>query len=461
MQLDKKELPGSEREEELESVSVHEEEKKPVLPEPVEETDRRGDAGEKKRFRLPRKETPAQDDPELPEETSGEAPRRPVNRRLIGRLVLVGAALLLALFIGLMFLFPELFNLDRFVRFFRYMGLRNKAGYGVINYETGADNVYYAFDGCLAVGSESGLTLYDLEGKQKAMVQGTLSDPLVSCGDKICAIYSPGTSYLAAFGKGGKILLDQTVTGTILDLDVSNDGYLCYLGSESGYKSTATLYSPKQELQFRLTSRTRYLNACAVSDGGKYLAVASLGEEESVFCSEITILRTRDRLDDLDSEDSTAVRVNLGSQVIYDLEFLSGGTLCAIGQNDVTFLSPEGKIYRQISLEKNPLVGYDFSSKGFVVLLQRIGMAGENYRLTTLDGSGEELGLLDLEEKVRDVSACGRYVAVLKEGKAVIYRRNLKKYASTSEVGTATRIVARPDGTALLVSGTQAVLYIP
>ncbi len=398
---------------------------------------------------------------ELPEPETEQSAAKRTKGRLAGRLVLISLALLLVLGIACMFLFPELFNLDRFVRFFRYMGLRNKEGYGIISYDASANNVYCGFDGCFAVGNESGLTLYDLEGGQKAMIQGTLPEPLLNCGEKICLIYSPGTSHLAALGPGGKVLLDQTVSGTVLDADVSNDGYLCYLSSESGYKSAATMLSPKQETQFRLTSRTRYLNACAVSSGGKYLAAASLGEQDSVFRSEVTILRTGDKLDDLDSEESTAVRVDVGNQVIYDLEFISDSTLCAVGQKNMTILNTDGKVLRQINLEHNPLVGYAFSENGFAVLLQRIGIAGENYRVTTLDGDGEELGLQEYAERVRSVSAAGRYVAVLTDREAQILNRRLGEYATIDQTFTAARIIARPDGTALLVTGTEARLYIP
>ena len=460
--MDKEQLPGGNREEQKSRSSGPAGEES-ILPEPKKAPARRSAAGDKNKDRAPKDElSPQSALPELPdeeEEKQGEKQRK--KRRVVTALVLLGVVVLLGLAVGLMFLFPELFDLDRFIRFFRYMGLRNKEGYGVITYEAGADNVYAGFDGCLAVGNESGMTLYDLQGEQEAVIQSTLTDPLLAVGEKICAVYSPGTGYIGAFGRGGKELLDKTVSGTVLDVDVSDDGYLCYLASESGYKSTATMFSAKQELQFRLTSRTRYLNTCAVSERGRNIAVASLGEKDSVFRSEITILRTSDKLDDLDSEDSSAVRVDLGNQVIYDLRFMSDGCLCAIGQKNVTFLNTEGKIYRQISLENNPLIGYDFSSKGFAVILQRIGLAGENYRITTLDNTGEELGTLELNERVRSLSACERYVAVLTEREAVIYRRNLKKYAATEQVGAAVRIIARPDGTCLLVSGTEATLYIP
>ena len=132
-----------------------------------------------------------------------------------------------------------------------------------------------------------------------------------------------------------------------------------------------------------------------------------------------------------------------------------------MGQKTVTLLSTEGEILRQINLESNPLVSCDFSSKDFVVILQRMGIAGEGYRITTLDGSGEELGVKELNERVRSVSASGRYVAVLTDSEAVVYRRNLKRYAYTKDIGPATSVIARPDGSALLVSGTEAVLFLP
>ena len=66
---------------------------------------------------------------------------------------------LVALIAALCLIFPRLMNTDRVVRFFRYMGLRDKASYGRLEFDSGAGNVYAGFDDGLLVGTDNGVTL--------------------------------------------------------------------------------------------------------------------------------------------------------------------------------------------------------------------------------------------------------------------------------------------------------------
>ena len=79
----------------------------------------------------------------------------------------------------------------------------------------------------------------------------------------------------------------------------------------------------------------------------------------------------------------------------------------------------------------------------------------------TVDKTGSELGSLYIGQEILDLSACGKYVAVLTSEGLTIYNRDLTVYHETLETGTATAVVMREDGSVLLLGTGQGHLYIP
>lgn len=381
------------------------------------------------------------------------------RKRGRARWVLLTAAVLLALLLIAWLLFPKELNPDRVVRFFRYMGLRDKAGYGRISFEGGAGNTYAGFDDGLLVGTESGLTLYSLEGEQKAFVQGSLPNPVLRAGGDVSLIFSPGSSYAAAVGSGGAVLMDGALSGSFINADVSADSFTAYLTSESGCKAVATVLNPKLEPIYRFSSRTRYLNACAVSEKGSWLAVASLEEQDSVYRSGLTLLRTDEPLEDLAQEDSSAIRVELGNQLVYELRFLDRSHLMALCQDELLFFNTEGEELAALSLRDEQLVDYSVSEQGWLVLA--LSRSGGESRVLTLNAQGQQLAETSLPERVRSVSAAGNYAAVLTEAYVQTYDRRLKPYDRSWDTLGITRVIARSDGTALLLGSSGTKLFIP
>ena len=387
------------------------------------------------------------------------APSAAALRRGKGlRITLMLLSILLVLLLLAWLIFPHVMNPDRLVRFFRYMGLREKENYGRVTFEAAAGNVYAGFDDGLLVGTETGLTLYALDGEQKAFVQGSLPTPVLRTGGEVSLVFSPGSSYAAAIGAGGDILLDGALSGALLDASVSFDGYSVRLTAESGSKAVAEVLNPKQEAIYRFSSRTRYLNACAVSEKGEWLAVASLEEERSIYRSAVVLLRTDRPVADLEQEDSGAVRAELGNRVIYELRFLDESHLLAVTQDELVFLDLKGELLSSLPLEGERLVDYAVSREGWLLLALEGGGAA---RVLSLDASGNTLARLDLQDRVRSVSAEGRYGAVLTEMELRILDSRLEEYDRSWDVLGATRVVVRADGTALLIAAGGTKLFIP
>lgn len=382
----------------------------------------------------------------------------PVSRQTGGRPPLRGwrlaifiAAFLVVLLIACLVAFPQWFNLDRVQRYFRYMG--SSGDEYTISFEANSTNAYAAFGSQLAVGTEGGLYLYDLKGQQQAMVQGALPNPTVCTAKELALCYGTGNSYLAAVSKSGKTLLSKTVSGTLLDADVSEDGWICYAAAESGYKSVVTVLDDEQNETYKWYSSTRYISNCAVSQAGGYLAVVGLGEENGAFRSTLTILKT-------DREEPVA-EADLGNQVIYELRFLDTDKLCAVGQDRLLFLNCQGEVSAEYPLDSTYLSAYGFSRDGYVVLAVNAAKAGSKYSLVTLDADGGQLAELYLGREVRGLSVCGGYTGVLTDESLTVYSKALEVYAQTTELGTTNQILMRDDGTVFRIGSGQADLYIP
>ena len=87
--------------------------------------------------------------------------------------------------------------------------------------------------------------------------------------------------------------------------------------------------------------------------------------------------------------------------------------------------------------------------------------AGSQCRLVALKEDGSKLGEKELDGDVVNISASGRYIAVLFSDRMTIYDKNLKELATLTEVSTVRQVMVRDDGSAVLANLTYASLYLP
>ena len=395
----------------------------------------------------------------LPEDPAVRERKRKKRIRL---LILAGIALVIVVIL-LFVLLPDVFDTDAIRRYFHYMGKRDREGFGTMSFDAAGTNDYASLGDGLAVGTEGGLYYYDLRGEQQTMVLATVAGPRIMANGTTALLYTMNSSYLAVINEKGEKLLDQTLGGTLLDVDLSSDGYICYNLTEEGYKTVTTVLGQKHSPIYRFRSSTQYLNACAVSKGGLYLAVAGLTEEESTFTSTLTLLRTDEEIvAGTDQSQSAKRRISLGNEVVYELAFLPGNRLCVLTQDALRITDTECNILCEYRFETEYLRGYSISEDGYIALLLGSSMTGDRCVLRTVDKNGETIGETEITRTVRSLDTCGGYVAVLTDGALTVYRSHLKQpYYTAEDVGSAIRALVRDDGTAILVSNGDARLVIP
>ena len=388
----------------------------------------------------PRPEEPEEaPEPEAPEASSriGEV------LRAHWRFVLFAFVAALAICVACLLFFGGRRLTGRVERVLRYTGDQT-----VFSIEAHSSNRYRSFRSGLAVASPDGLQCFDADGSQTALVQSQFDTPVVLCGDSIALGYGVGGSTVctAHYSKGEQ--LNLTIPGTLLDADLSADGYLCCASDQSGYKTVLNVIDPNGAEIYSWFSSTHFFSQCAVSEHGSAVCAVALGLDGGRFASSAVTFDT--------SQSEPIGELSLGGDLIYDLAFVGDRTLCAVGESALQFFDIDGSRHTQYSYEGGELLNYDLSGDGFAAIVCNMNQAGSRYRIATVSTGGSELASLPLDETVQDISANGKYLAVLTSGGLRVYDSRLRLCLSEDDVGFATRVCVQRDGAALLIDGSTA-----
>ena len=376
-------------------------------------------------------------------------PGKSIARRIVLfvlALVLVGGAVTL-------YVFRDSLNLDAAKRFVRYLNVKTDSAGGSFTFDSHNANQYADLQGGLAVASVSGLSLYDANGDELAVVQAKLDTPAIRTGGKLTLAFDVGGTNLLAVRQSGETALSLTTQRPIFDADMAADGSLCYATSESGYKTVLYVYDSNQNRIYRWLSASQFMPVCAVSAGGKYLASVSLGQRDGIYASSLHIFQT--------AKEDSGITAALGGDLIYDLTFLDASTICAVGESGAKWLDVSGNLLADYTYNGAYLKDFDFGGDGFLSLIVNMYKAGNRCTVVTVGSDGKELGSLYFSEEILDTSSAGGYVAVLTANGMDLFDKSMERTASLDTTQGATAVLARPDGTVVLLSGGTGRVFTP
>ena len=379
------------------------------------------------------------------EPNPGRALRKKI---LIFVLIFVLVAAVVALYV-----FRDRLNLDAARRFVRYLGVQTDQTSGSFTFDSHNANQYADFQGGLAVASVSGLSVYESSGKETAVVQAKMETPALRTGGKLAMAFDVGGNHLVAVTQSGAQVLDLTTQRPIFDADCASDGSICYASAETGYKTVLYVYDGSQNMTYRWLSASQYMPICAISAGAKYLAAVSLGQQDGMFVSNLHIFKT--------ASDDAGLTADLGNDLIYDLTFMDGDTLCAVGETGAQWLDLNGACLASYPYNGAHLKDFDFGGDGFLALIVNMYKAGNHYTVSTVDKTGTELGSAQFDVQILDFSAAGNYLAVLTAEKLCIYDSTMTPYFEQTNTKSATNVIMRADGSAVLLGGGRGEIVLP
>ena len=377
------------------------------------------------------------------------APARHGALYRIAMLVLVLAVVLGAVLAAA---YLDLSNFDSLRRALSYHKA-DAASENTYSYDNDRTNRFALLGDRLIVVSTTRMSVLANDGTEVYAKEVKLESPAIAVGGRTAAVYSVGGTALYLLGEKGLVRdLSAETGGGVISARLNSSDLLALVTDKSGYKSSVSVYTAAGERAFTFNSSNRYMLDACVERSGKHVAVVTLGSENASFAS--TIRRYA-----LDRETAVSECV-LDDSLLYEIGSF-GGTLVAVTNDRFLALSADGSLggsydYAYPYLRGSTLGGADFGA--LVLSRYRSGSAG---RLVTVGAGGNLIASLDTQRDVLDISAAGKYLAVLYSDELVIYTEDLSEYASLADTQYARGVRMRDDGSAVLLGSRRGWLYVP
>ena len=346
-------------------------------------------------------------------------------------------------------------NFDSIRRWFVYRSLE-KSDSGQtesFQYDSAGKGGYSQVGDDLLVWATAGVRLYSSGGVEYLNESLTLNRPVADTCGSAALIYDAGGNVLHTYEDRSTSFVLNTEQGhEILSARMGPGGSFAVTTRESGYKGVVTVYSSGGHPVVGIRISTRFVTDGLLSDDGKTVAVLTVGQNEDVFESGLDLYA-------LDG-DVPFASYSLGNNAILDLR-ADGSAFWALGESSLSVARADGSAAVHYDYAGRYLKDYALDGDGFSALLLGKYRAGSGAALVTVGADGQELASLDLEDQVLDLDASGRYVAVLTAAGLTLYTKDLQLYDALENTMGARSVVLRSDGTAFLVGGETARLYIP
>lgn len=320
---------------------------------------------------------------------------------------------------------------------------------GSYSFDNERESVFAPLGDSLLVATKSSVRVLDGLGNTVYKTNIHFENPAVTVGGSMAAVYDLGGRSLQWFDAAGE--LGKIDCEGILSAQMNADGWLAVTDQCSGYKGAVSVYNPRQERAFTFYSSERFVTDSIVTPDHKHVAVVTVGEDEGSFVSNVVIYA-------LDSTEAEA-ELSLRDAFVTCIGAVSGrfalAADCALYTADAS-----GNLHGTYQYPTMYLRGCDFGGDGYVTLLLGRYKSGSLATLVTLNARGEVIGTLEIDEEVLDISAAGKYVALLYSDRLAVYTHELELYEEkTTEQGR--HVYLRSDGTALVLSSTSGAVIVP
>lgn len=314
-----------------------------------------------------------------------------------------------------------------------------------INYQGGENSAYGLLDGKLILATESQVRIYEF-GSEEIFTQSIImSKPTVAIADKTAVVYDTGGTEADVINNG-ETTAKLTTDGEIISASPNESGWFVLCTQEKGYNGVVTVYNAKANPVYKWYSGEGYVIGADVSKNGLKMAALSVDSAES----RVTIFR-------LDREEAQAVysTEELGLKV----EYLRNNNISFLTENSLTILNKNGEEKAKYRFDGNNLRGFSSDGRGnYAVVLSKF-QVGTDSTVVAVNSKGEETGKLDMKEDVLDVSAKGRYVAVLTAGSIKVYTKDMTPYAEYTGIGSVKHIEVRDDGSVAAIGTYSSAIY--
>ena len=338
-------------------------------------------------------------------------------------------------------------------RYLNYGGAEKAGSEAVYNFDASSSNRFAVLGDRLVVLSDTRLRVLNASGGEVWSTAVSMTAPALESGGGKAVAYDVGGTALYVVDQNGEVFsLTATEEEPLISASLNEEGWLAVTAKMKGYKGCVRVYDSDMEEVFRFRSSRRFLTDAWVAGKGEALAAVTLGQENGTFVSNVVLYRL--------TEEEPYGNYDITDGLVADIGWVDG-KFAAVSDTSLTFADIKGELEGSFGYKGAHLREYDLHGDGFAAVLLNRYQSGSVGQLVTVGADGTELGSLEVSEEVQDISAAGRYLAVLYLDRLVIYNQALETYASLKGTESARGVLMRTDGSALLLSSESAKLFLP
>ena len=384
-------------------------------------------------------------------DNDGEEEKKP-RRKLRGFLLFL-LTLVAVLGVVMFAAYRDATGFDVLRRYLNYGGAEKAGSEAVYNFDASSSNRFAVLGDRLVVLSDTRLRVLNASGGEVWSTAVSMTAPALESGGGKAVAYDVGGTALYVVDQNGEVFsLTATEEEPLISASLNEEGWLAVTAKMKGYKGCVRVYDSDMEEVFRFRSSRRFLTDAWVAGKGEALAAVTLGQENGTFVSNVVLYRL--------TEEEPYGNYDITDGLVADIGWVDG-KFAAVSDTSLTFADIKGELEGSFGYKGAHLREYDLHGDGFAAVRLNRYQSGSVGRLVTVGADGTELGSLEVSEEVQDISAAGRYLAVLYLDRLVIYNQALETYASLKGTESARGVLMRTDGSALLLSSESAKLFLP
>jgi len=238
----------------------------------------------------------------------------------------------------------------------------------------------------------------------------------------------------------------------LIAASLNENGWLTVTAEKKTYKGCVSVYNQNMDLVFEYNSSHRFVMDACIGNDNRTLAAVTLGQEDSVFVSELVYYDLEDTQPKAHHTIPDALAMDLKEKA---------GHMLTVTDTCLSVSDRSGSNVGAYDYGGAYLREYDLSGEDFVALVLNRYKTGSVGWIVTVDAQGQEVASLPIHEEVLSISAAGRYLAVLYMDELVLYSPELEEYATISETESVSRVLVTENGAVLMIAAESADLILP
>ncbi len=246
---------------------------------------------------------------------------------------------------------------------------------------------------------------------------------------------------------GTEVTYEGTASGRITSAAIGKKGNYALGTYGNDVQSVLTVYSRKNEPVFIWNFKTERIVDIALSDNGKYAAVAVIDAQNGEMNSKLYVFdfKSKEYVSCFDYAGTTLAKV----------DYIKGENIVAVGDNIRSYISKNTQRNNDIDFESDVLYNYCITDKGRTALgLSRYGSTSLS-KLTVYSDKNEQQFTLSFDKEMKWADCDDKYTAVLFENEVKTFNKKGEQVGSFTFTGEPLRVMV--DGSKTYVLTTSGI----